>query len=160
MEVGEYQTYLKEIAAEAGLINADYSTGQWEPVRLIVGSHYLRVIAAMQIYDVLMVTPLADGMNLVAKEGPVVNRRNGVLVLSEHAGAFYELGDHALTVSPFDIHSTAETLHQALAMPEAERQQRAEGLQEQIRQADIRRWFENQVDDALAALSHGSATPR
>lgn len=160
MEVGEYQTYLKEIAAEAGLINADFSNGQWEPVRLIVGSHYLRVIAAMQIYDVLMVTPLADGMNLVAKEGPVVNRRDGVLVLSEYAGAFYELGEHALTVSPFDIHSTAETLHQALTMPETERHQRAERLQAQIHQADIRRWFEDQVEDALTALTVSQTPPK
>jgi trehalose 6-phosphate synthase len=149
MEVGEYQTYLKEITAEGALINADFSDGRWEPVRIIVGSNYLRVLAAMQLYDVLMVTPLADGMNLVAKEGPVVNQHHGVLVLSEYAGAYYELGEHALTVSPFDIHSTAETLHRALHMPETERRQRAEGLRRQIRQADIRRWFENQVEDAL-----------
>ena len=149
MEVDEYQVYLKEIVAEGGLINADFSDGRWEPVRIIVASHYLRVMAAMQLYDVLMVTPLADGMNLVAKEGPVVNRRDGVLVLSEYAGAYYELGEFALPVSPFDIHSTAETLHRALNMPEAERRQRAEGLRRQIRQADIRRWFENQVEDAL-----------
>ncbi|MEZ5585407.1 MAG: trehalose-6-phosphate synthase [Candidatus Competibacteraceae bacterium] len=152
MEVDEYQTYLKEITAEASLINADFSDGFWEPVRMIFGSNYNRAIAAMQLYDVLMVNPLADGMNLVAKEGVLVNQRDGVLLLSEFAGAYYELGDQALTVSPFDIHSTAETLHQALVMPAEERGQRAEALREQVRNASVKLWFQTQVDDALKGL--------
>ncbi len=121
MEVTEYQTYLQEIMAVAGLINADFSDGFWEPTRIIIGNNYHRAIAAMQLYDVLLVNPIADGMNLVAKEGALVNERGGVLVLSELAGAFYELGDHALTISPYDVYSTAEALHQALTMPLDER---------------------------------------
>lgn len=152
MEVNEYQSYLREIMAEAGFINADYGDGVWEPVRVILGDNYYRALAAMELFDVLLVNPIADGMNLVAKEGALINSRNGVLVLSEHAGAFYELGEHTLAVSPFDIYSTAEALHQALQMPEDERRTKSQALKELIEKADVRQWFYNQVEDALAAL--------
>lgn len=153
MEVDEYQDYLGEIMAEAGTINAQYSDSIWEPVRIILGDNYTRAIAAMQMYDVLLVNPLADGMNLVAKEGVLVNRKNGVLVLSEYAGAFYELGNHALIVSPFDVYGTAEALHNALTMPAGEREDRAIALRDIVTKADVREWFAAQVDDALRALS-------
>lgn len=157
MEVAEYQTYLQEIMAEAGLINADFSDALWEPTRIIIGNNYARAIAAMQLYDVLLVNPIADGMNLVAKEGPLVNERDGVLVLSENAGAFYELGDDALTISPYDVYSTAEALHQALTMPREERRSRAETLRGQVRGAGVKAWFFHQVADALKAVaSHSS----
>ncbi len=152
MEVTEYQTYLQEIMAVAGLINADFSDGFWEPTRIIIGNNYHRAIAAMQLCDVLLVNPIADGMNLVAKEGALVNERGGVLVLSELAGAFYELGDHALTISPYDVYSTAEALHQALTMPIDERTERAEALRDQVRGAGVKEWFYNQVRDALKAF--------
>ncbi|MFP4323743.1 MAG: trehalose-6-phosphate synthase [Anaerolineales bacterium] len=153
MEVDEYSTYLQEIMASAGLINADYSDGFWEPVRVIVGNNYARAIAAMQMYDGLLVNPLADGMNLVAKEGVLVNQRAGVLVLSENAGAFFELGDAALTVSPFDVYGTAEALHMALTMPGDERRERAEKLRTLVRRNDIRRWFHDQTQDALREMA-------
>lgn len=158
MGVTEYQDYLKQIMAEAGMINAEYSDAFWEPVRIVVGNNYERAIAAFQLYDILLVNPIADGMNLVAKEGVLVNQKDGVLVLSEHAGAFYELGDHALAVSPFDVYGTAEAMHRALIMPYEERHQRAEKLREMVKGAGVRRWFADQVDDALAALaSHASS---
>jgi trehalose 6-phosphate synthase len=149
MEVDEYQDYLQQIMAQAGMINAKFSEALWEPVRIVVGDNYHRAIGAMQIYDVLLVNPIADGMNLVAKEGVLVNQRNGVLLLSEHAGAFYELGDHALTVSSFDVYGTAQAMHQALTMPAGEREQRAATLRKIVEQADVRRWFYDQLDDAL-----------
>jgi trehalose 6-phosphate synthase len=162
MEVGEYQDYLRDIMSEAGMINAKYSTSLWEPVRIVVGDNYARAIAAMQLYDVLLVNPLADGMNLVAKEGAVVNRKDGVLVLSEHAGAFYELGEHALTVSPFDIYGTANALHHALDMPPEEKRKRAEALRALVKKANIRNWFNDQVDDAMRAFesqTNSDSTP-
>ncbi len=151
MEVIEYQTYMRDIMAEAGMINARFSDAFWEPVRIIVGNNYVRAIAAMQRYDVLLINPIADGMNLVAKEGVLVNQRDGVLILSEHAGAVYELGSHALTVSPFDIHGTVETLYRALTMPQAERHTRAEALRKVVEEADVHSWFQAQLDDALRA---------
>lgn len=162
MEVDEYSTYLQEIMAEAGLINAEFSDALWEPVRIILGDNYHRAIAAFQTYDVLLVNPIADGMNLVAKEGVLVNQRDGVLVLSEHAGVFYELGDHALVVSPFDIYSTANAMHQALTMPALEKARRAKALRDQVRGAGVDVWFNRQLEDALTALnSHtrNSSTP-
>ncbi len=152
MEVTEYKDYMRDVMSEAGMINANYSTPYWEPVRIVVGDNYDRAIAAMELYDVLLVNPLADGMNLVAKEGVLVNQRDGVLVLSEFAGAFYELGDESLTVSPFDIFGTAEALHQALGMPPEEKRRRAEALRAIVKRANIRNWFHDQVDDAVQAL--------
>jgi trehalose 6-phosphate synthase len=151
--VEEYEDYLREIMAEAGLINAKYSTPFWEPVRIVLGDNYPRAIAAMQIYDVLLVNPIADGMNLVAKEGVLVNDKDGVLILSEYAGAFYELGNHALTVSPFDVYGTAEAMHTALTMSEEERHSRASTLRDIVTQADVREWFAAQVEDALRMLN-------
>lgn len=156
LEVSEYQTYLQEIMAVVGMINADFSDAFWEPVRVIIGNNYPRAIAAMQLYDVLIVNPIADGMNLVAKEGALVNERGGVLVLSEGAGAIHELGDHALTISPYDVFSTAEALHQALTMPAEERYRRAEALDAVVRASDVSRWFRNQVDDALKSLANSA----
>jgi len=156
MKVDEYQDYLRDIMSEAGMINATYSTPYWEPVRIVLGDNYERAIAAMQLYDVLLVNPLADGMNLVAKEGALVNQRDGVLVLSEDAGAFYELGEHALTVSPFDIYGTANAIHLGLVMPPDEKRKRAEALKSSVMNADIRNWFYDQVNDAMRAFESQS----
>jgi len=150
MEVEEYKDYMQEIMAEAGMINATFSNSIWEPVRLIVGDNYPRAIAAMQLYSVLLVNPIKDGMNLVAKEGVLVNQNQGVLVLSEQTGAFDELGEHALAVSPFDIYGTASAIHQALTMPLEDRRERAEMLREIVAGSDIKYWFERQVEDAVS----------
>ncbi len=156
LEVGEYQDYLREIMSAAGMINAKFSDAFWEPVCILVGENYSRAIAAMQLYDVLLVNPIADGMNLVAKEGALVNQKSGVIVLSEDAGAYYELGSQALLVSPFDIHGTAEALHQALLMPLDEKKKRADALRQIVRRADIRGWFASQVSDAMRAADSQS----
>lgn len=153
LEVDEYQDYLRDIMAQSGLINAQFSDPFWEPIRVIVGDNYHRAIAAMQLYDVLLVNPIADGMNLVAKEGVLVNEKSGSLILSEHAGAFYELHRDALIVSPFDVYGTAEAIHEALAMPSAERERRAEGLRSVVRNAGVQHWFDDQVRDALTAFA-------
>lgn len=152
MEVTEYQDYLQAVMAKAGMINAEFSNSLWEPIRIIVGDNYQRAIAAMQLYDVLLINPIADGMNLVAKEGVLVNQKNGVLVLSEHAGAFYEMGDQSISISPFDVYGTAEAMHAALQMSGNERFARANHLQAVVRNSDVNRWFYDQVEDALSLL--------
>ncbi|MCL4250649.1 MAG: trehalose-6-phosphate synthase [Anaerolineae bacterium] len=152
MDVEEYRAYLGRIMTEAGRINAEFSDAFYEPVRIILGQNYERALAAMQFYDVLLVNPLTDGMNLVAKEGALVNQRDGVLVLSEFAGAIYELGDHVLKISPFDVYGTAEAIHQALTMPYEERTQRATALREIVQRAGVKEWFSRQVNDALVAI--------
>ena len=147
-EVAEYKTYLRDIMALVGEINATLGDSDWEPVHVMLGNNYNRAVAAFSMYDVLLVNPLADGMNLVAKEGAALNRNNGVLILSDEAGAAEELGDYALVVSPYDVLGTREAMHQALSMSLEERRERAEGLAAQVRQNDIHRWFSRQIADA------------
>jgi len=149
MEVEEYQDYLKEIMAEAGLINAEFSQPLWEPVRVVLGDSYERAIAAMQLYDILFINPIADGMNLVAKEGVLVNEEDGILLLSEAAGAYYEMGEYAFTISPYDIYGTVESLHRALTISSEERKQRAAALRNIVKRADVKEWFYAQVNDAI-----------
>src|SRR5215831_2936922 len=137
----------------AGWINTRFSDGAWQPIELFVGENYLRAIAAMQLYDVLLVNPLIDGMNLVAKEGPTVNENNGVVVLSEGAGAAEQLSDGALVVSPADILGTSDALRQALEMPADERERRATFLKNSIAGEDITMWLYHQFNDIAALIA-------
>jgi trehalose 6-phosphate synthase len=146
MDVDEYQDYLDELMAAAGRINAGYGTSEWEPVRVLVGDSYPRAVAALQLYDVLLVNSIADGMNLVAKEGPIVNQRDGVLVLSEGAGAHQQLEPGAIIISPCDVYATAEALHQALVMSPEERLERATRLRWLIEREDITAWLCRQLE--------------
>jgi trehalose 6-phosphate synthase len=151
MDVDEYQDYLNELMAAAGRINAQYGTSEWEPVRVLVGESYPRAVAALQLYDVLLVNAIADGMNLVAKEGPIVNRRHGVLILSERAGARQQLEPGAIVISPCDVYATAEALHQALVISPEERAERAARLRWLIEREDITAWLCHQLE-AVAEL--------
>ncbi len=165
MEVAEYINYLDEINAVVGRINAKYANKahvegiNWQPVHLFVGDDYPRALAAMKFYDVLLVNAIFDGMNLVAKEGALLNERNGVLILSEGAGAYQQLGPWALTVSPTDIEGTAEALWRGLTMPEAERAWRAEQLRQHVLEHDLRRWLVDQLQD-IAELRTERETDR
>lgn len=150
MEVEQYRTYLEELMAAAGVVNAKYGSSEWEPVRVLIGEDYSRAIAAMQLYDVLLVNSIADGMNLVAKEGPVVNRRDGVVILSERTGARQQLQEAALVVSPCDIYATANCFHQALSMPENERKNRADRLRKMVEDEDITDWLCKQLETILS----------
>ncbi len=144
--VDEYQNYLDEIMASAGRVNAKYGNSDWEPIRILVGEDYPRAVAAMQRYDVLLVNAIADGMNLVAKEGPIVNQRDGVVVLSERTGARQQLQPGAIVISPYDIYSTAEALHNALTMSGEERAERATRLRWIIEREDIADWLCRQLE--------------
>jgi trehalose 6-phosphate synthase len=146
LDVDEYRDYLDNLMATAGRVNATYGDSEWEPVRVLVGDSYPRAVAAMQLYDALLVNAIADGMNLVAKEGPIVNQRHGVLVLSERAGARQQLETGALIVSPCDVYATAQALHQALVMPAEERWERAERLYWLIERDDITTWLCSQLE--------------
>jgi trehalose 6-phosphate synthase len=146
MDVDEYQNYLDDLMAAAGRVNAKYGTSEWEPVRVLVGESYPRAVAALQLYDVLLVNAIADGMNLVAKEGPIVNQRHGVLILSERTGARQQLEAGAIVISPCDVYATAEALHQALVMSTGERSERATRLRWLIEREDITAWLCRQLE--------------
>lgn len=150
--VPEYRGYAIACRVAAGEVNARFGTPRWRPIDLVVRDDMPMTLAAYGIYDVLMVNPLFDGMNLVAKEGPVINQRSGVLILSENAGAWNELGRYALGVNPFDTSATAEALHRALVMGQQERRGRARGLRTAISRRTPARW----VNEQLADLAHRS----
>ncbi|MFQ5878597.1 MAG: trehalose-6-phosphate synthase [Dehalococcoidia bacterium] len=142
-----YQRYRDEVFEIINTINEDYGNAQWQPIRVFYEENYAQAVAAMRLYDVLLVNPLIDGMNLVAKEGPLVNRRDGVLILSETAGAYEQLGEHALAVAPADVEGTARALEAALAMAGEERRRRAATLRQVVQAEDIVQWLEHQLQD-------------
>jgi len=146
MDLGEYQDYQDEVMAAAGRINANFATGDWEPVRVLIGEKYERAVAAMQSYDVLLVNSIADGMNLVAKEGPIVNRHQGQLVLSERTGAREQLESAAIVISPCDISATANALHSALTMSKSRRREQAKELRTLVEREDVFIWFCKQIE--------------
>ena len=116
-------------------------------IELEVADDFPQSVAAYKQYDVLLVNPVADGLNLVAKEGPLVNTRAGVLVLSETAGAHEELASWALSVNPFDVEGQAQTLHAALSMGDGERRRRAEAIAAHVRANDVDRWIAAELAD-------------
>ena len=145
----EYRAYTERVQRLAEEITAEFGTADWNPLILEVKDDYPRSLAACAVADVLLVNPVRDGMNLVAQEGPVLSERGCALVLSREAGAAATLAADALLVNPFDVHETAEALHQALLMPEAERQRRSAGLAAAAAAASPARW----LGDQLAALA-------
>ena len=146
-DIPEYAAYAEAVKQAAEEVNAGHGTDEWRPVILATEDNFPRAIAAYKNYDVLLVNAVRDGMNLVAKEAAVVNERNGVLILSEGAGAHEELGEHALTVNPFDVEETAEAIHRALTMGPEERARRAAGIRDQVRRHDVRAWISDQLVD-------------
>ena len=146
-DIDDYRAYLGSVLSVAARINRKFSRGGWTPIRVEVDDVMARALAGYRQFDVLLVNPIYDGMNLVAKEGVLCNRRDGVLVLSENAGSHEELGDFALSVNPFDIDETAEALYLGLAMDAPQKAARAERVREIVRAADINRWIALQVQD-------------
>ncbi len=145
LDVTEYGNYLDEVMGVAGRVNAKHGANDWEPIRVLVEENYPRAVAALQVYDVLLVNSIADGMNLVAKEGPIVNQSDGVLILSERTGAYQQLEPGVLVVSPLDVYGTAEAMHHALTMPLEERRAKAYRLRSLIEGQDIVDWLNQQL---------------
>ena len=126
-------------------INERHGTAGWQPVELVFGHDFPRAVAGYLAYDVLDIVPWADGMNLVALEGPLVTTRDGTLVLSTAAGAYECLRPHAIGVPPGDPGRHADALHAALTMPRAERARRAAALRAIAAQGDPTTWLARQV---------------
>ncbi|MGD0115900.1 MAG: trehalose-6-phosphate synthase [Dehalococcoidia bacterium] len=156
--IPEYRSYADEVFPLADEINARHGTKNWKPIKLFYEHNRLQALVALSLYDVLMVNPLIDGMNLVSKEGPVLNRRDGALVLSEAAGSFEELRGGAIGVAPEDIEGTANALHTALTLPEVERRERAALLRRAVLKHDIGRWLQVQLED-LASIDDTKPAP-
>ena len=146
-DIAAYQEYLAAIRRTAARVNARFGQRGWSPIRLELADNMRRAVSIYRDFDVLLVNPIYDGMNLVSKEGMVINERDGVLVLSENAGAHEELGDWCLTVNPFDVEATADALHQALTTPLRTRKSWIEAIGQHVRANDIGRWINTQLRD-------------
>ena len=157
-DVPEYAEYLERIEALVAVINHRHGTTDWMPIDLRIYENFFDAVARYKHFDLLMVNSLFDGMNLVAKEAPAVNTRDGVLILSENTGSHEELADCALSVNPFDIQEQADAIHRALTMEPEERRLRAERLKEIIYSRNPGDWVDEQLAD-IRALRSRDASP-
>ncbi|MGP4005356.1 alpha,alpha-trehalose-phosphate synthase (UDP-forming) [Streptomyces sp. 4N124] len=144
-DLAVYREYTAEVQRLAEEINSGYGTADWTPVVLHVKDDFARSLAAYRLADVALVNPIRDGMNLVAKEMPVVSDEGCVLVLSREAGAYEELGEDAITVNPYDVTGTAEALYEALTMPVGERGERTKRLAAAATALPPAQWFLDQL---------------
>jgi trehalose 6-phosphate synthase len=147
-DVPEYQEYLERIEALVAVVNHRHGTTDWMPIDLRIYENFHEAVARYKHYDLLIVNSIFDGMNLVAKEAPAVNQRDGVVMLSENTGSHEEIGDCTLTVNPFDIQEQADTIHRALTMSVEERALRSGRLREIVDARDPGVW----IDDQLAEI--------
>ena len=146
-DVTEYAEYLERIEALVAVVNHRHGTTDWMPIELRLRENLEEAIAAYKHYDLLMVNAMFDGMNLIAKEGPLVNERNGVSLLSENTGAHEELAEFALSVNPFDVQEQADAIHRALTMSAEERSWRAQGQKRIVTARDPGDWVDDQLAD-------------
>ncbi len=152
-EIPEYSEYLGAIQREARAVNDRFQRAGWVPVRVEIADNFPRAVAAYKQYDVLLVNAVFDGLNLVAKEAPLVNTRDGVLVLSENTGAHEEIGEWALSVNPFDVAGQAQAIYEAILMAPDERRRRGECIRAHVRANPVGAWIDAQLADLDAAES-------
>ena len=146
--LAEYLAYQNEVESTVARINERFGTPGWTPIVLMVEDDYPRSLAALTRYDVLLVNPIRDGLNLVAKEGALVNTRDGVLALSREAGAFDELAPGCLEINPFDVGGTAAVLARALDLDAGERATLGKTLRELVLDRPPVTWLHDQLDAA------------
>ena len=146
--LADYAAYRREVQELVGRVNERWAEPGWTPIMLDTEDNLPRSVAALGRYDVLLVNPIRDGLNLVAKEGPLLNGRDGVVLLSREAGAWSELGATAIGLDPFDVHATAGALLVALTMSDAERRVHAAGVRAAAGARGPRDWLADQLANA------------
>ena len=151
-----YQRYNADVLKIIEEINQKYGTDEWTPIHSFFENDRTQALAAMQFYDVLLVNPIIDGMNLVAKEGSVVNQCNGVLVLSRTAGAFPQLGKASIPTSPTDIAETTQALYKALMLSAEERRAMAKLARQIVENRDLNVWLTRQIRDINEVIDSSS----
>ncbi len=155
-----YRRYADDVFALIEEINNKYGSEDWTPIHVFADNDRTRALAAMQYYDVLLVNPIIDGMNLVAKEGPVVNQNNGVLVLSRTAGAFQQLAKGSIPTSPTDVVETATALYKALTLSPDERRVKSQLARQAVERSDLNMWLSRQIADINDLLDRSFPLPR
>ncbi len=146
-QINEYKYYLNNIYSIIKEINHKYGDNNWKPIECLFKADYNLVVAAFKNYDCIIVNPISDGMNIVPKEAAVVNKENGVLILSETAGCFDEIKDESIPVNPYDISETAEAFYKAIIMGENERKNRLVNLNNIVASRNIYDWITDQFRD-------------
>src|SRR3954468_11836345 len=157
-DIPEYSEYLAAVQREARTVNDRFQSDGWTPIDLQVGDNFAQSVAAYKQYDALLVNAVFDGLNLVSKEAPLVNGRDGVLILSENTGAHEDLGEWAVTVNPFDVYGQAQAINEALTMDAGERKRRLEKIRSSVRRNDLAAWLAAQLADldrVGVAFAHG-----
>ena len=150
--IRQYQRYMDEIKQAVNQVNSSFGNADWQPIVPFIENNYTQAIAGMKLYDALLVNTIMEGTNLVAKEGPVVNTRHGVLVLSESSGVHHQLAEGALSISPTDIEGTMEALYLAITMAPEDRKQRSSLLMDTVCREDITHWISRQLEDISGLL--------
>jgi trehalose 6-phosphate synthase len=148
VNLAEYVRYQEDVADAVAAVNDRWSTPSWQPIVVDTVDDFERTVAGYTRYDVLVVNSMKDGLNLVAKEGPLVNERDGVLCLSPETGSYEELSEAAIEVHPWDVAESAGALHRALSMPPGERATRARRLGELAVVHTPRTWLDSNVSHA------------
>ncbi len=143
----DYKNYRNAIKLLIERINWLYSSKDWKPIEEIFDAPYELVVAAFKNYDCLMVNPICDGMNVVSKEGPLVNETNGGMILSEQAGSYEELKDFVLNVDPYDITETSKAIYSAVTMDKNDKIRNSECLKDIIENNTINDWISEQFQD-------------
>jgi trehalose 6-phosphate synthase len=144
-----YQHYAAMVQQTIARINAAYGREGWQPIIAVSGNDHRRALACMRHCDVLLVNPLIDGMNLVAKEAGLVNERNGTIVLSREAGAYTQLAAGVLGVDPCDVAATTDAIYTALTLPHPERA----ALAKRVRDVLLSECADCWLDQQLTALA-------
>jgi trehalose 6-phosphate synthase len=146
-DIPQYIEYRAQIDAAVREVNERFGRPGWQPIELDVRDDFPRSVAAYKQFDVLFVNAVSDGLNLVAKEAPLVNERDGVVVLSDNAGAYEELRDFVVAVDPLDIAQQAAALDAALTAPGDERRRNAQAIRSHVRTNDLGAWLAAQLAD-------------
>ena len=146
LSIPEYRRYQERLESAAAAVNAVHGTAEWQPIVLDLRDDFLLSVAAYRSYDVLLVNSVLDGLNLVAKEAPLVNARAGVLVLSQGTGAYEELAEWVVPCDPLDVDGQAAALEQALEVPLETRRRWLHGIRAHVRANDLDAWAGAQLE--------------
>jgi len=155
LNIPEYEDYVESIQREALRVNERFQRSGWTPIDLQIEDDVHQSVAAYKQYDALFVNAVYDGLNLVAKEAPLANERDGVLILSENTGAHEELGPFSLTIDPFDIRAQADAIYEALTMRADVRRRWIGDIRSWVREHDLAWWINGLLHDLESCLANG-----
>ena len=146
LHISQYKRYLIEIENKINEINAKFQTKTWKPIIPFYENNYARALAGLKIYDVFLQNATIDGTNLVTKQAPIVNEKNGTIILSETSSVSKELTDYVVKVAPTDLAGTAMALYQSLITKEKDRKNNYKKIVDHIKCHDNKAWLLTQLE--------------